>query len=58
MNRYDIAVIGGGMVGAAIAIGFAQQAEVLLLSKAIGQTFEPSQAMDIRIRHLTNPLVA
>ncbi|MEO0890930.1 MAG: FAD-dependent oxidoreductase, partial [Pseudomonadota bacterium] len=25
MNKYDIAVIGGGMVGAAVAVGFAKQ---------------------------------
>lgn len=30
MNKYDIAVIGGGMVGgAAVAVGFAKQAEAL-----------------------------
>ncbi len=35
MNKYDIAVIGGGMVGAAMAVGFAKQAEVLWLWKVL-----------------------
>ncbi len=49
MNSYDIVVVGGGMVGAATAIGFAKQG----LNVAVIEGFAPkaydSQAMDIRV---------
>ncbi len=58
MNRYDIAVIGGGMVGAAIAIGFAQQGRsVVVVEGSEPKAFEPSQAMDIRVSAISHQSV-
>ncbi len=58
MNRYDIAVIGGGMVGAAIAIGFAQQGRsVVVVEGTEPKAFEPSQAMDIRVSAISHQSV-
>ncbi|MGY0617225.1 2-octaprenyl-3-methyl-6-methoxy-1,4-benzoquinol hydroxylase [Vibrio sp. FJH11] len=58
MNRYDIAVIGGGMVGAAIAIGFAQQGRsVAVVEGTEPKAFEPSQAMDIRVSAISHQSV-
>ncbi|MDV6252617.1 2-octaprenyl-3-methyl-6-methoxy-1,4-benzoquinol hydroxylase [Vibrio sp. EA2] len=58
MNRYDIAVIGGGMVGAAIAIGFAQQGRsVVVVEGTQPKAFEPSQEMDIRVSAISHQSV-
>ncbi len=58
MNRYDIAVIGGGMVGAAIAIGFAQQGRsVVVVEGAEPKPFDASQAMDIRVSAISHQSV-
>lgn len=50
MSKYDVAVIGGGMVGAAVAIGFAKQGRsVLVVEGKEPEAFTPEQPMDIRV---------
>jgi len=50
MSKYDVAVIGGGMVGAAVAIGFAKQGRsVLVVEGKAPKAFTPEQPMDIRV---------
>ncbi|WP_428772100.1 2-octaprenyl-3-methyl-6-methoxy-1,4-benzoquinol hydroxylase [Vibrio sp.] len=50
MNSFDIAVVGGGMVGAAVAIGFAKQGRTVALIEANApQPFEAKQPMDLRV---------
>ncbi|MDW6003419.1 2-octaprenyl-3-methyl-6-methoxy-1,4-benzoquinol hydroxylase [Vibrio mangrovi] len=50
METYQIAVVGGGMVGAALALGLAQQGKkVVLLESHQPQSFESSQPMDVRV---------
>ncbi|WP_423840228.1 2-octaprenyl-3-methyl-6-methoxy-1,4-benzoquinol hydroxylase [Vibrio mytili] len=59
MNRYDIAVIGGGMVGAAMAIGFAQQGRsVVVVEGNEPKPFDSSQAMDIRVSAISHQSVS
>lgn len=59
MNKYDIAVIGGGMVGAAIAVGFAQQGrEVVIVEGSQPSAFEANQPMDIRVSAISEQSVA
>ncbi|MBD0788559.1 2-octaprenyl-3-methyl-6-methoxy-1,4-benzoquinol hydroxylase [Vibrio sp. Y2-5] len=58
MNDFDIVVIGGGMVGAAAAIGFAKQGrKVAVVEGAKPMVFEPSQAMDVRISAISQTSV-
>jgi len=58
MNNFDIAVIGGGMVGAAAAIGFAKQGrKVAVVEGVVPQAFEPSQPMDVRISAISQTSV-
>ncbi|MDF2154907.1 2-octaprenyl-3-methyl-6-methoxy-1,4-benzoquinol hydroxylase [Vibrio sp. CAU 1672] len=58
MNKYDIAVIGGGMVGAAVAVGFARQGRsVAVVEGAEPKAFAPSQAMDIRVSAISHQSV-
>ncbi len=58
MNRYDIAVIGGGMVGAAIAVGFARQGRsVVVVEGSEPKAFDASQAMDIRVSAISHQSV-
>lgn len=50
MTQYDVVVIGGGMVGAAAALGLARQKKkVALVEGYAPQEFSPEQAMDLRI---------
>lgn len=50
MSRFDVAVIGGGMVGAAVAIGFAKQGrKVVVVEGTPPQEFSAEQPMDIRV---------
>ncbi len=59
MSTYDIAVIGGGMVGAATAIGFAKQGQrVLLVEGREPLAFSSDQAMDIRVSAISDTSVA
>jgi len=58
MNDFDIVVIGGGMVGAASAIGFAKQGRrVAVVEGVMPQEFEPSQEMDIRVSAISQTSV-
>lgn len=58
MNDFDIVVIGGGMVGAAAAIGFAKQGrKVAVVEGAKPHAFEPSQTMDVRISAISQTSV-
>ncbi|HDY7581222.1 TPA: FAD-dependent monooxygenase, partial [Vibrio vulnificus] len=55
MNKYDIAVVGGGMVGAAVAIGFAKQGrKVVVIEGFEPKAFEASQPMDIRVSAISH----
>jgi len=59
MNKYDIAVIGGGMVGAAVAVGFAKQGRsVVLVEGTKPKAFDAAQAMDIRVSAISHQSVA
>lgn len=58
MNKYDIAVIGGGMVGAAVAVGFAKQGRsVVLVEGTKPKVFDAAQAMDIRVSAISRQSV-
>ncbi|MGR5237414.1 2-octaprenyl-3-methyl-6-methoxy-1,4-benzoquinol hydroxylase [Vibrio alfacsensis] len=58
MNKYDIAVIGGGMVGAATAVGFAKQGRsVVVVEGAEPKSFDDSQALDIRVSAISHQSV-
>ncbi len=49
-SQYDCCIIGGGMVGAAMALGLAKQSyKVALIEKQALQEFAPSQAPDMRL---------
>ncbi|RJX71664.1 2-octaprenyl-3-methyl-6-methoxy-1,4-benzoquinol hydroxylase [Vibrio sinensis] len=55
MNKFDIAVIGGGMVGAAVALGFAKQGrQVVLVEGHQPEAFTVDQAMDIRVSAISH----
>lgn len=59
MTRFDIAVIGGGMVGAAVALGFAKQGRsVVLVEGNTPEPFSAEQAMDIRVSAISHNSVA
>ncbi|USD31849.1 MULTISPECIES: 2-octaprenyl-3-methyl-6-methoxy-1,4-benzoquinol hydroxylase [Vibrio] len=59
MTRYDVAIIGGGMVGAAIAVGFAKQGrQVVVVEGRAPQPFEPEQSMDIRVSAISEHSVS
>ncbi|MDN3700055.1 2-octaprenyl-3-methyl-6-methoxy-1,4-benzoquinol hydroxylase [Vibrio artabrorum] len=50
MNNYDVVVVGGGMIGAATAIGLAKQGlRVAVIEGFSPEAFHQSQAMDIRV---------
>ncbi|QMV13730.1 2-octaprenyl-3-methyl-6-methoxy-1,4-benzoquinol hydroxylase [Vibrio spartinae] len=50
METYQVAVVGGGMVGAALALGLAQQGKkVVLLESHQPQPFDATQPMDVRV---------
>lgn len=47
----DVAIVGGGMVGGALALGLAQQGfTVTVLEKVAPPAFDPASAPDVRIR--------
>ena len=59
MNKFDIAVIGGGMVGAAVALGFAKQGrQVVLVEGHQPKEFTAEQPMDIRVSAISHHSVA
>ncbi|MFC3120136.1 FAD-dependent oxidoreductase [Agaribacter flavus] len=50
MKNVDVCIIGGGMIGAASAIGCAKQGlSVCLIEAHMPQTFEPQQDPDLRV---------
>ncbi|CAG9297262.1 FAD-dependent monooxygenase [Celerinatantimonas diazotrophica] len=50
MQQYDIVVVGGGMVGAAIACGFAmQQRKVAMIDPSTPAAFDPHSRPDLRL---------
>ncbi|SJN53307.1 2-octaprenyl-3-methyl-6-methoxy-1,4-benzoquinol hydroxylase [Vibrio ruber DSM 16370] len=50
METYQVAVVGGGMVGAALALGLAKQGKkVVLLESHQPQPFDAAQPMDVRV---------
>ncbi len=58
MKTFDIAVIGGGMVGAAVAIGFAQQGKkVLVIENRQPERYEATQPMDLRVSAISQASV-
>ncbi|MBY7860347.1 2-octaprenyl-3-methyl-6-methoxy-1,4-benzoquinol hydroxylase [Vibrio fluvialis] len=58
MNDFDIVVIGGGMVGAAAAIGFAKQGRrVAVVEGFEPQPYDESQPMDVRISAISQTSV-
>ncbi|WP_117233791.1 2-octaprenyl-3-methyl-6-methoxy-1,4-benzoquinol hydroxylase [Vibrio maerlii] len=50
MTKFDFVVIGGGMVGAAVALGFAKQGkQVAVVENFAPKAFEQDQPLDIRV---------
>ncbi|STU81001.1 2-octaprenyl-3-methyl-6-methoxy-1,4-benzoquinol hydroxylase [Klebsiella variicola] len=50
IHATDVAIVGGGMVGGALALGLAQQGfTVTVLEKTAPPAFEPASAPDVRI---------
>ena len=59
MEQYDVIVAGGGMVGAAAAIGLAQQGlDVAVIDGYAPQPFMSAQAMDLRVSAISPRSVA
>lgn len=55
MEQFEIAVVGGGMVGAALALGLAKQGRsVAVIEKFVPKAFDPSQAMDLRVSAISH----
>ncbi|GAK82957.1 2-octaprenyl-3-methyl-6-methoxy-1,4-benzoquinol hydroxylase [Vibrio ponticus] len=55
MNKFDIAVIGGGMVGAAVALGFAKQGrQVVMIEGQAPKAYSAEQPMDIRVSAISH----
>ena len=50
MNKYDVVVIGGGMIGSALALGLAKQGyRVSIIDKKAPAFFSKEQPADLRI---------
>jgi len=50
MDKYDLIIVGGGMVGAAAACGLAQQGyRIAVIEARAPQAFDPAQPMDLRV---------
>ena len=59
MKRFDVIVIGGGMTGAATALGLAKQGKrVALIEREAPVSFDPEQPMDLRVSALSPASVA
>ncbi|OOF18233.1 2-octaprenyl-3-methyl-6-methoxy-1,4-benzoquinol hydroxylase [Salinivibrio sp. PR932] len=59
MNPFEIIIVGGGMVGAAAALGLARQGrQVALVERQVPQSFSPSQPMDLRVSAISHASVA
>ncbi|MGR5119984.1 2-octaprenyl-3-methyl-6-methoxy-1,4-benzoquinol hydroxylase [Vibrio astriarenae] len=58
MNKYDVAIVGGGMVGAALAVGFAKQGRNVALIEGCEPTaYDSLQPMDIRVSAISETSV-
>ncbi|GDY24335.1 2-octaprenyl-3-methyl-6-methoxy-1,4-benzoquinol hydroxylase [Agarivorans sp. Toyoura001] len=58
MENFDVVVVGGGMIGAASAQGFAQQGlSVLMLESYQPKAFDTSQAIDLRVSAISQASV-
>lgn len=58
MTDFDVVIVGAGMVGAALAIGLAQQGKkVALLEGKAPLAFSPEQAMDVRVSAISQASV-
>jgi 3-demethoxyubiquinol 3-hydroxylase len=59
MEQYDVIVAGGGMVGAATALGLAQQGlSVVVIEGKAPESFESQQAMDLRVSAISPNSIA
>ncbi|PMJ90463.1 2-octaprenyl-3-methyl-6-methoxy-1,4-benzoquinol hydroxylase [Vibrio sp. 10N.261.55.A7] len=59
MKKYEIAVVGGGMVGAAIAIGFAKQGRtVVVIENKQPVHYDEGQPRDIRVSAISHASVS
>ncbi|WP_341660483.1 2-octaprenyl-3-methyl-6-methoxy-1,4-benzoquinol hydroxylase [Vibrio sp.] len=59
MTKFDVAVVGGGMVGAAVAIGFAKQGRsVVVIEGNAPKPFSSEQPMDIRVSAISQHSVS
>lgn len=55
MEQFEIAVVGGGMVGAALALGLAKQGRsVAVIEKFTPKTFDSNQPMDLRVSAISH----
>ncbi len=55
MERFDIIVVGGGMVGAATVLGFAKQGKrVAMVERQAPKPFSPEQPMDLRVSAISS----
>lgn len=58
MKEFDIIVLGGGMVGAAAALGLAKQGKrVAMIERAPPMAFSASQPMDLRVSAISHASV-
>ncbi|WP_105900966.1 2-octaprenyl-3-methyl-6-methoxy-1,4-benzoquinol hydroxylase [Vibrio gangliei] len=58
MTKFDVVIVGGGMVGAALALGLAKQKKsVALVEGRAPQSFEHSQPMDLRVSAISKASV-
>ncbi|MCG7491191.1 2-octaprenyl-3-methyl-6-methoxy-1,4-benzoquinol hydroxylase [Vibrio sp. Of14-4] len=59
MTKFDVAVVGGGMVGAAVAVGFAKQGRnVVVIEGYAPPPFTSDQPMDIRVSAISQHSVS
>ncbi|MGF1695003.1 2-octaprenyl-3-methyl-6-methoxy-1,4-benzoquinol hydroxylase [Vibrio lamellibrachiae] len=59
MKKYEIAVVGGGMVGAAVALGFAKQGrEVVVIENKQPENYDAEQPHDIRVSAISHASVS
>ena len=53
-GRFDLVIVGGGMVGAAMALSLADtQLSIALLERALPESFSADQPMDLRVSALS-----
>lgn len=59
MTKFDVVIVGGGMVGAALALGLAKQKkQVALIEGKAPQAFDNQQPMDLRVSAISKASVA